>query len=205
MFGVVIDITERKQAEEALKQSEERLRAIIETTPECVKIVASDGTLLHMNSAGLDMVGVDCAEMAVGRSIYDVIAAEHRERFVEFNGRICAGAKEALEFDIIDMNGVRHHMESHAAPLRDVDGTTVHLAVTRDVTARKLAEDAFANGKRNFGVWPIRCHILYGWQIPMGISFGTTNVGANIPAHPEMTWKASAGSGSTILNFFRRS
>ena len=64
MYGVVIDITERKQTEEALKQSEERLRAIIETTPECVKIVASDGTLMQMNSAGLAMVGADCAEMA---------------------------------------------------------------------------------------------------------------------------------------------
>ena len=150
MFGVVIDITERKQTEKALKQSEQRLRAIIETTPECVKIVASDGTLMQMNSAGLGMVGADCAEMVVGRSIYDVIAAEDRERFREFNQRICAGAREALEFDIIDMNGVRHHMESHAAPLQDVDGTTVHLAVTRDVTARKLAENAIREREEEF-------------------------------------------------------
>ena len=150
MYGVVIDITERKQTEEALKQSEERLRAIIETTPECVKIVASDGTLMHMNSAGLGMVGVDCAEMAVGRSIYDVIAPEDRERFAEFNKRICAGAKEALEFDIIDMNGGRHHMESHAAPLQEFDGSTAHLAVTRDVTARKLAENAIREREEEF-------------------------------------------------------
>jgi PAS domain S-box-containing protein len=162
MFGVVIDITERKQTEKALKQSEERLRAIIETTPECVKIVASDGTLMHMNSAGLSMVGVDCAEMVVGRSIYDVIAAEDRERFREFNGRICTGAKEALEFDIIDMNGVRHHMESHAAPLQDVDGTTVHLAVTRDVTARKRAEDAIREREEEYrGLANSMSHLVF--------------------------------------------
>ena len=150
MFGVVIDITERKQTEKALKQSEERLRAIIETTPECVKIVASDGKLLQMNHAGLNMVGVDCAQMVVGRSIYDVIAAEDRERFQEFNRRICSGERGTLEFDIVDANGVRHHMESHAAPLQDVDGATVHLAVTRDITARKLAENAIREQEEEF-------------------------------------------------------
>ena len=150
MFGVVIDITERKQTEKALQQSEQRLRAIIETTPECVKIVAPNGTLLQMNSAGLSMIGADCADMAVGRSIYDVIAAEDSERFRGFNQRICAGAREALEFDIIDANGVRHHMESHAAPLQDVDGSTVHLAVTRDVTARKVAEKAIREREEEY-------------------------------------------------------
>ncbi len=150
MFGVVIDITERKQIEKALKQSEERLRAIIETTPECVKIVDSDGTLTQMNSAGLNMVGADCAEKVVGHSIYDVIAGEDRDRFREFNQRICNGAREALEFDIVDMSGARHHMESHAAPLQDVDGTTVHLAVTRDVTARKLAEKAIREQEEEY-------------------------------------------------------
>ena len=48
------------------------------------------------------------------------------------------------------MNGLRHHMESHAAPLEDVDGTTVHLAVTRDVTARKLAENAIREREEEF-------------------------------------------------------
>jgi PAS domain S-box-containing protein len=47
------DYIERKQAETLLRESEERFRAIIETTPECVKLVNADGTLLQMNSAGL--------------------------------------------------------------------------------------------------------------------------------------------------------
>jgi len=50
------DITERKHAEEALAESENLLRKIIETEPECVKLLAKDGTLLEMNQAGLEMV-----------------------------------------------------------------------------------------------------------------------------------------------------
>ena len=53
---------DRKRNDEALRKSEERFRAIVETTPECVMLVAPDGTLLHMNSSGLRMVGADCAE-----------------------------------------------------------------------------------------------------------------------------------------------
>ena len=60
--NMLVDITERKRAEDILRESEERFRAIVETTPECVKVVAADGTLLLMNEAGLEMVGADAAE-----------------------------------------------------------------------------------------------------------------------------------------------
>ena len=67
---------------------------------------------------------------------------EDRDRFREFNERICEGEKGSLEFDIVGLKGARRHMETHAAPLRHLDGTTVHLAITRDITERKRAERA---------------------------------------------------------------
>ena len=142
MLGVILDITDRKQIEEARRESEQRARAIVETTPECVKLVAQDGTLLHMNAAGLTMVGAAGADMVVGRSVYDLIAPEDGDRFRAFNERICAGEKGTLEFDIVNLQGSRRQMESHAAPLRHSDGSFVQLAVTRDVTERKVADRA---------------------------------------------------------------
>jgi PAS domain S-box-containing protein len=134
------DITSQKQVEKELRESEERFRAILETTPECVKLVAPDGTLLHMNAPGLKMVGADCAELVIGQSVYDLIAPEDRDRFRAFNQKICAGEKGTLEFAIIALDGKRRQMETHAAPLHNPDGTLIHLAVTRDVSARKQAE-----------------------------------------------------------------
>jgi PAS domain S-box-containing protein len=123
-INLLMDITDRKIAEIDAK---EQFRAIVETTPECVKILAPDGTLLFMNSPGLAMVGASSAEAVIGRNVYDIIALEDRNRFREFNERICKGEKASLQFDVVGLNGARCHMETHAAPLRHVDGTTVHL------------------------------------------------------------------------------
>jgi len=131
----------RKQRTQA-EESEKRFRAIVETTPECVKLVAADGTLLHMNSVGLSMIEADSSEAVIGKCVYDLIAPEHRERYREFNERICGGERGSLEFDIVGLKGQRRHMETHAAPLQSTDGSCVQLAVTLDITERKAAEEA---------------------------------------------------------------
>jgi two-component system, chemotaxis family, sensor kinase Cph1 len=138
-INLLVDITDRKNAE---IQAHEQFRAIVETTPECVKVVAPDGTLLFMNAPGLRMVGASSAQDVTGGNVYDLIAPEDRDRFREFNERICQGEKASLEFDIVGLQGTRCQMETHAAPLRHVDGTIVQLAITRNVTDRKHAERA---------------------------------------------------------------
>ena len=142
MFGVVIDVTSAKLAEEASRRSEEHYRAIIETTPECVEVIDYDGTLLHMNTSGLSMIGAQSSDAVIGKNIYDLIAPEDREKFREFNERICRGEKGSLEFDLVGIQGERRHMQTHAAPLRNADGNIVQLAVTRDITARAEGEKA---------------------------------------------------------------
>ncbi|HXJ37969.1 MAG TPA: PAS domain S-box protein, partial [Bryobacteraceae bacterium] len=138
-INVLMDITDRKNAEIDVN---EQFRAIVETTPDCVQIVAPDGTLLFMNSPGLAMVGASSAAEVTGQSVYDFIAAGDRDGFRQFNESVCRGQKGSIEFDIAGRQGARYHVETHAAPLRHVDGSIVHLAVTRDITDRKSAERA---------------------------------------------------------------
>ena len=110
-------------SQNAQTQSEEQFRAIFETTPECVKIVSPDGTLLRMNVAGLSMVNASCAEEVIGKSVVELIAPEDREEFVAFNRRVCGGEKATLAFDIIGLGGnvdmwkhMRHHFSDPTAP-----------------------------------------------------------------------------------------
>ncbi|HET8636865.1 MAG TPA: PAS domain S-box protein, partial [Acidobacteriaceae bacterium] len=142
------DITERKKSEQALRESEQRFRTIVETTPECVKLLMADGTLLQMNPPGLEMIGAASEEQVVGQNVYDVIAPEYREEYRKFNERVCGGWKGSMQFDVVGLQGVRRHLESRAAPLKMPDGQVVHLALTRDVTERSRAENLLLEQKR---------------------------------------------------------
>jgi PAS domain S-box-containing protein len=131
---------ERRERERELRERTNHLRALIETTPDCIKTVAPDGTLLQMNPAGVEMVEAEAASAVTGECVYDLIAPEDRERFREFNERVCRGERGILEFDIVGLEGTRRHMETHAAPLTRPDGTTVQVALTRDITEQKQRE-----------------------------------------------------------------
>ncbi len=130
------DVSARKEAEAALRESEERFRAIVDTTPDCVKVVAPDGTLLLMNSAGLKMLGAPASEAAVGKSVADFIAPEFRAAWRAFHDSVCRGEGGSLEFDIVGLTGLRRSVETRAVPLPRPDGSNLHLAVTHDVTKR---------------------------------------------------------------------
>lgn len=142
MLGTVLDISDRKRMELALRDSENHLRAIIAAEPECVKLVASDGTLLNMNAAGLAMIEVQNPDAAIGQSVYALVTPEHRAAFQAFNESVCnEGRSGKLEFEIVGAQGTRRWMETHAVPLQnEVNKTLVQLAVTRDITERKQVE-----------------------------------------------------------------
>ncbi|HEY3973177.1 MAG TPA: PAS domain S-box protein [Candidatus Sulfotelmatobacter sp.] len=144
------DITQQKRTEKALRESEERFRAIVETTPECVKLLAADGTLLHMNLSGLQMVGARSGDEVAGRSVYDLVAPEDRERYKSFNESICRGERGSLQFAMVGLDGNRRYMETHAAPLRNSDETIIHLAVTSDISQRKQAEQALRESEQRY-------------------------------------------------------
>jgi PAS domain S-box-containing protein len=147
---VARDVTEKKRIEQALRESEERFRAIVETTPECVKLISADGTVLLMNSPGLRMVGAHSSEEVVGKNVYDLIACEDKHRFKAFNESVCEGEQGSLEFEIVGLEGKRRHMETRAAPLRTPDGTVIHLAVSSDISERKQAEELLRRSEERF-------------------------------------------------------
>lgn len=130
-----------QQTEIALHQSQNRLRAIIDAEPDCIKLIARDGTLLEINASGLAMMEVENADTLIGKSIDIGILPEYRDAFTALHRSVCQGNKGSLEFEIQGFKGTRRWMETHAVPLiNEADGTFLHLAVTRDITRRKQAE-----------------------------------------------------------------
>jgi PAS domain S-box-containing protein len=141
LIGTGRDITDNKRAQAQLRESETLRRMVIDSEPECVKLVSRDCTLLDMNPAGLAMIEADNLEQVVGHSILSLVAEESRAIFQGLNERIFQGETAVAEFEIVGLKGTRRWMESHAAPLRNPESKIVaQLAITRDITDRKRAE-----------------------------------------------------------------
>ncbi len=134
-------IVKLKKTEIALRQSENRLQAIIDAEPESIKLIDRDGTLLEINSSGVAMMEVESASEIIGNSVYLTVKSPDRKAYRLMHESVCRGNKETLEFETIGFKGTRRWMETHAVPLpsENNDGF-LHLAIDRDITQRKLSE-----------------------------------------------------------------
>ncbi|GJL74791.1 EAL domain-containing protein [Nitrosomonas sp.] len=132
---------ERAQSVEALRISEQHLRTIIETEPECVKVVDKNGKLLEMNAAGLAMLEVGSLDIAKQHDLSEFILPEYRDAFTALHQRVMNGNNETLEFEILGLSGTKRWLETHAAPMRNEHGEVATLlGITRDITERKRNE-----------------------------------------------------------------
>lgn len=142
MVGVVSDITEQEWSRRRLAESESRLRTILETEPECVKLVGRNCELLEMNPAGLAMIEADSLDQIVGHDVCELLEPAHREAFRNLNDRVLHGRPGTLQFEIVGLRGAHRWMETHCVPMRDPEGhINAVLGVTRDITAKKHAEE----------------------------------------------------------------
>lgn len=133
----------RKEAESSLQKSEQFLRTVIETEPECVKVIDPEGRLINMNAAGLNMLEADSLETVMQHSLLNFILPPYRKAYIALQNRVMKGETGILEFEICGLKGTRRWLEIHAAPLHDTASRTVMmLAVTRDITRRKQTEQA---------------------------------------------------------------
>jgi PAS domain S-box-containing protein len=114
---------------------------MINLTPSCVKVISQDGTLLNMNKSGLALIEADNLEQVVGEDIYELVEASHREKFIQFNQKICSGKKASLVFEIIGLKGTRRWMESYGTPYELKNGEVAHLAITNDVDEKIKARE----------------------------------------------------------------
>ncbi|WP_202416657.1 bifunctional diguanylate cyclase/phosphodiesterase [Duganella qianjiadongensis] len=133
---------DRKRTEENLRKSEQRLRTIIETEPECVMLIDAAGKFQDINAAGLRMLQADSLETLQQTTPERLILPEYREAFNLLLRRVMAGESGHLEFRIQGLQGEQRLLETHAAPMDNAPGQErVLLGITRDVTERRLADE----------------------------------------------------------------
>ncbi|MFA6053037.1 MAG: EAL domain-containing protein [Methylobacter sp.] len=158
----------RKQMEQALRESEQQLRTIIETEPECVKLIDRDGRLLKMNAAGLAMLEADSVAEVQQHTLISFILPEYRASFTALNKRVMSGESGIVDFEVMGLKGTRRWLETHATPMLDVNGEVeMLLSVTRDITERKrteaqlkLAAKVFEQSNEGFFITDVDANIV---------------------------------------------
>ncbi len=141
LLGVITDITDRKRADESLRESEERFRIAFQTSPDWVDISRfNDGVYLAVNEGFLESTGWSEVEV-LGRSSLDIKLWDDpasRDRIVETVGR--QGYAENVEVRFRAKNGRLVLGLVSARPIQ-IDGESVLLSMTRDMGDWKRALD----------------------------------------------------------------
>ena len=145
---LVRDISESRKAEIGLAESENRLRTILNTEPECVKILNRQGEVIEMNPAGLAMIEADSLEQIKGRSVLGIVNDSYKNAFSELTKNVFNGKSGNLAFEITGLKGTKRWLETHAVPFKNADGDIISLlGVTRDITERKKAKKLLEDEK----------------------------------------------------------
>jgi two-component system sensor histidine kinase ChiS len=143
--GIVRDITVRKQAENALRESQARIQAILDTAVDAIITIDERGIVENANPAVERMFGYAPAEL-IGRNISMLMPSPHREQHDEYIARyLRTGEAHVLgigrEVEALRRDGTTFPME---LALSEVSGTGRRhfTGIVRDVTVRKQAEAA---------------------------------------------------------------
>jgi len=140
-IGIARDVTERKQAEEALRESEERLRALIENAPEAITAYDFDGTVTDTNKKAEQLFGYSREEM-VGKNVFElgVIPDDYLSRTTKTLAESADGVEERpFEFELVRRDGSRIITEARTLAAKR-GGKLEVICIIRDITKRKQME-----------------------------------------------------------------
>ena len=150
MTGACADVTSRKAGAEALRESEERLRAIFNQAAVGIAVAALDGRFLDMNRKFSDILGYSIDELR-GKTFIDITHDDDRHDTETFVGRLLAGsiADYSLEKRYVRKDRSEVWSLSTVTLLRDAAGQPQRfIGVIEDITERKRAQEALRDESR---------------------------------------------------------
>jgi PAS domain S-box-containing protein len=154
MIGSTMDVTERKQAEEALRAERHLLRILIDNMPDFIYVKDTEGRFVTNNLASYQGFGATTPEELAGKSDFDLMpfemAVAHRTYEVQVieSGQALIGIEERT---LEPGTGRELWVLSSKVPLRDNQGNIFGLVgISRDITERKLADDKLRESETRF-------------------------------------------------------
>jgi PAS domain S-box-containing protein len=143
LVSVVRDVTERKRLEEELREREEFMRRLIDSSPDCIKVLDLEGRLLSVSPAGQRLLEIDDIDSVLGTSWVDFWSEADHQRAREALNTARQGETARFQACCPTMGGQAKWWDVLITPMHDPSGRPERLlAVSRDVSERRQAEEA---------------------------------------------------------------
>jgi len=139
----ILDVTERKQAEEALMRERDLLHVLMANIPDTVYFKDTNSRFTRVNDRQARMLGVESPEDAIGKNDSEFMTPDLAKSVFEEEQQLLKEGRAILDrVEYIPLpDGTPRWMSASKAPLRDKDGNIIGLVgISRDITERKLAE-----------------------------------------------------------------
>jgi PAS domain S-box-containing protein len=177
VVGVNQDITARKKMEEALRESETKLRAILDGSRDAIGGASKDGIRTFANPAYVSLFGYESADELIGRPVIDLIAPESRGFIEEMVKRRAAGepVPSLFEMTALKKDGTTFLME--ASPSTYVlKGEQFILSIMRDVTEKKRLEDQLRQAQKMEAVGTLAGGVAHDFNNILTVILGLGNL-----------------------------
>jgi PAS domain S-box-containing protein len=152
VYGTFQDITNRKRAEDALRESEANYRQLFDNAPTVIyQIDFRTGKFLKANDALCEYLGYSQQEITL-LAPYDIMTKESQKLLLERLNKMAQGDKvpEDPEYEIIDKNGKRRWVQLNSKNIYDSEGLAGADVVAHDITDRKQAEDELKQSEERY-------------------------------------------------------
>ncbi len=148
--GSLRDVSERRAAEAALRESEAFLRSVIDSSPDCVQVLDLDGDVSFMSRNGRCWLGFETTEV-IGLSFVDLWPAPVRPEVRSAIAAAASGAVSRFAASTVSASGRPLHLDVLVTPIAEADGHTARLlAISRDVTQATEAENALKQTQERY-------------------------------------------------------